>query len=233
MKFVIALNFVILALIMTGLFFVSKANYRALNASSKYWSLAVMCDAAGLALLAWMFIVIKDFSDPTFLGTVANTLLFASLIYQTVSIHAVRAEITAKQRRMLLPLILVFTVVWDYFRLNAVVNLKILVFAVLALAMLLWQLYEIRKATQPSNQLKIIFYSVAGEVFFTCLRLGAVFGEGATIVNVEQLPMLGIFSLSLQYGLKIIAYAALVGYWSESLSKKMQRRSLRTSSSKR
>ncbi len=108
MKFVISFNFIVLALIMVGLYFVSNANYRALNQSAKYWSWAVILDALGLTLLACLFITFNDLSEHTILGTLSNSALFASLVYQALSIKAIRTEISPQKHRMVLALILTF-----------------------------------------------------------------------------------------------------------------------------
>jgi hypothetical protein len=220
MKFVIAFNFIVLALIMMGLYVVSNANYRALNPSAKYWSWAVVLDAIGLALLGGTFLAFKDFSEHTFIGTISNTALFASLIYQALSMQAVRSDAHSNKHYFALAFILVFGIGWDYLRVHATVNQKILIFAVVALAILVWQIYELSRDIhkKKSRQLTIVLYSVGWEVFFTSLRILAVSDIGIDIMNAEQLPMLGIISVWLQYGLKIIAYAALVGYWSEQLA---------------
>jgi signal transduction histidine kinase len=222
MKFVISFNFIVLALIMVGLYFVSNANYRALNQSAKYWSWAVILDALGLTLLACLFITFNDLSEHTILGTLSNTALFSSLVYQALSIKAIRIEISPQKHRMVLALILTFAVAWDYLRIHADVNQKIILFASVALAILMWQIYEIKKDIQgkQSRQLNIIFYSLVGEASFTCVRIVSVSGLNAEIVSSEQLPLLGVFAVWLQYALKIITYAALVEYWSESLAKK-------------
>lgn len=217
MKLVIALNFIVLALIMTGLFFISKSNYRALSQSSRNWSIAVLCDASGMALLGGMFLAMQNFHDHTFWGTISNTLLFAALIYQTLSIHALHAEITPFKRKFALVSIALFAFGWDYIRTRMEVNQKALIFAGIALAILFWQVYEVTQRKEKSNQLRIIFWSISGEIVFTILRFFAISAYENTIVQIEDLPLLGVFSLWFQYGLKIVAYAALVGYWSENL----------------
>lgn len=222
MKFVIAFNFIVLALIMMGLYLVSNANYRALNQSAKYWSWAVVLDAIGLGLLGGTFLAFKDFSEHTLIGTISNTALFASLIYQALSMKAVRSDVHSNKHYVALAVISVFAIGWDYLRVHATVNQKILTFAVIALAILFWQIYELSRDIdkKKSRQLTIVFYSVACEIFFTGLRILAISDIGIDIMSAEQLPMLGIFSVWLQYGSKIIAYAALVGYWSEQLATK-------------
>jgi hypothetical protein len=77
MKTIIAFNFGFIALILIGLFFITKSNFRSLNQSSKYWSVAILCDAMGLLLLGSMFVAMRDLNDHMAIGTVANTLLFA------------------------------------------------------------------------------------------------------------------------------------------------------------
>lgn len=221
MKILIALNFAVLALIMSGLLLISKANYKNFSQSSKFWTTAIVCDIFGLFLFALMFLTIRDFTEHNFIfGTVANTLLFASLIYQTASIHAIKKDITVSNRRYIMASIIVFALVWNWYRTYAESNQKLLTFAALALVVLLWQLYEIKKSEGDSNQRNIIFYAVVGEVFFTCLRIFAVAEVIVTIISADQLPIVGIAAVWMQYALKVIAYAALVGYWSESLIKK-------------
>ena len=221
MKIVIALNFAVLALILSGLLLISRANYDSFNQSAKFWTAAVLGNIMGLLLFAAMFMVIEDFSESNFLfGTVANTLMFGALVFQTASIHATRAEITRRKMQWMLAAIVVFAFFWDGFRTYALPNQRMLTFPLIALVLLLWQLYELKKDTSPSYQRTIIFYAVLGEVVFTCVRLIAFSGMQFTIISPEQLPTLAIVAVWIQYGLKIIAYAALVGYWSESLAKK-------------
>lgn len=222
MKFIIAFNFIVLALIMVGLYLVSNANYRALNQSAKYWSWAVVLDAIGLALLGFTFLAFNDFNEHTFIGTISTTALFASLIYQALSMKAVRSDVRSNKHYVSLAFIFVFAIGWDYLRVHATVNQKILIFAAVALALLIWQIYEVMRDIhkKKSRQLTIVLYSVSCEAFFTGLRIVAVSEVGTEIMSAEQLPVLGIFSVWLQYGLKIIAYAALVGYWSEQLAVK-------------
>ncbi len=220
MKTIIAFNFGFIALILIGLFFITKSNFRSLNQSSKYWSVAILCDAMGLLLLGSMFVAMRDLNDHMAIGTVANTLLFASLIYQTLSIHAIGSRVGVTQRRLLILVILLFALGWEFMRTRYEANLKIVIFAVAALVLLVWQLYEvIRRMESKSFQLKIIFWSVAGEAFFTAMRLFAVAAVESEIILIEDLPLMAVISMWLQYALKIIAYAALVGYWSENLVK--------------
>jgi signal transduction histidine kinase len=222
MKFIIAFNFIVLALIMVGLYLVSNVNYRALNQSAKYWSWAVVLDAIGLALLGFTFLAFKDFSEHTFIGTISTTALFASLIYQALSMKALRSDVPSNKHHVALAFIFIFAIGWDYLRVQATVNQKVLTFAAVALALLIWQIYEVMRDIhkKKSRQLTIVLYSVSCEAFFTGLRIFSVSDVGSEIMNAEQLPVLGVFSVWLQYGLKIIAYAALVGYWSEQLAVK-------------
>lgn len=233
MKIVIALNFAVLALIMSGLFFISRANYGGFNPSAKYWTYAVVGNIFGLLLFAAMFVVLDNFLETNFLfGTVANTLMFGALIFQTASIRATKRDIKPIEMRWMLGVILVFAVLWDSYRSHATPNQKLIVFAMLALVLLLWQLYELKTDTTPSYQRTIIFYAVMGEVVFTCLRLFSVSGLANTIVSADQVPTLTIVAVWIQYGLKTIAYAALVGYWSENLAKNKAQAELEASAFK-
>ena len=73
MKLFIGINFILLATIMAGLYAIAQANYGRLGASSRYWSIAIVCDAVGLALLGGFFIAIPDFTQSNRIGTVANS----------------------------------------------------------------------------------------------------------------------------------------------------------------
>lgn len=218
MKLVIALNFIVLAIVMVGLFFIARANYGRLGQSSKYWSIAIATDALGMALTGALFLVITDFRASSPVGTVSNTLLFASILYQSISIKALNSEITKKIKRYLLLSIASFAVLWNFARLNTDINIRVMVFAVFALIALIWQLIELNKHSQASQQIRIIRVSVMGEIVFTIFRFFAVSEVSEKILYVEELPIVGLFALWVQYGLKIVVYAGLVAFWSEELA---------------
>lgn len=219
MKLVVAFNFMVLSIIMMGLFFIARANYSNLGQSSKYWSIAIVCDAVGLALMGVLFLVLPDFNHSSPVGTVANTLLFASIIYQSVSIRALNVEISRKTTWHILLLIAAFAVFWDLARNTVDTNTRVMCFAAYALLALLWQLSELNKQPAGSSQIKIIRYLVIAEMLFVSMRFLAVAVVNIKIVHVEDLPALGLFSLWFQYGLKVVVYGGLVAYWSEDLAK--------------
>ncbi len=219
MKLVIALNFVVLAIIMIGLFAIARTNHEQLGETSKYWSVAIVCDAIGLLMMGVLFITAPDLNTPNFSGTIANTLLFASTLYQAISIRALNTAIPARTARYVLVSVAIFAIVWDTTRINTSANTRIILFAVYAFVVLLWQLRELYKLDASSRQVQIIRYSVKGEIFFTVLRVIAVSAVGVEILHVQELPVLGLFSFLVLYGLKIVVYAGLVAYWSENLAK--------------
>ena len=220
MKLVIALNFVILAVIMIGLFAIARTNQKFLGQSAKYWSIAIICDAIGLVMLGTLFLTVPDFNKPNISGTFANTLLFASTIYQAISIRALNTAIPKSVERYVLAGMVLFAVIWDYTRLNTDTNSRIMLFAVYVFFSLLWQLKELNKNDNTaSSQIKIIRISVKGELVFTVIRFFAVAAVSIEIAHVEELPLVGLFSLWILYGLKIVVYAGLLAYWSEDLGK--------------
>ena len=219
MKLLIGINFILLATIMAGLYAIARANYGRLGASSRYWSIAIVCDAVGLALLGGFFIAIADFTQSNRIGTVANTLLFVSTVYQAISIRALGTDITDTVKRQMLIGIAVFAAIWELARLNTDINARILFFAMCVLFVEWWQLIELKKLEANSRQARIIRYSIFGEIFFTTMRVVAVSLVNGKIVQIEQLPTLGLFSIWMQYGLKIVVYAGLVAYWSEDLAR--------------
>jgi signal transduction histidine kinase len=220
MKLVITLNFAILAVIMVGLFAIARNNYRLLDQSSKYWSIAIICDAVGLVMLGVLFLTVPDFNKPNISGTFANTLLFASTIYQAISIRALNTRIAKQTERYVFAGVLLFAVIWDFTRLNTDTNTRIMLFAVYVFFSLLWQLQELNKnVNTASSQIKIIRFSVKGELVFTVIRFCAVAVVSIEIAHVEELPLVGLFSLWILYALKIVVYAGLLAYWTEDLAK--------------
>lgn len=219
MSLVIALNFAVLAIIMIGLFAIARPNRAHLGETSKYWSVAIVCDAIGLLMMGVLFITAPDLNTPNFSGTIANTLLFASTLYQAISIRALSTAIPARTARYVVVSVVIFAIIWDTTRLNTSANTRIILFAVYAFVVLIWQLKELNKLNASSRQIQIIRYSVKGEIIFTVLRVIAVSAVGVEILHVQQLPMVGLFSFWILYGLKIVVYAGLVAYWSEDLAK--------------
>ncbi len=219
MKLVIALNFMLLSIIMMGLFLITRSNYGRLGQSSKYWSIAIVCDSLGLGLMGALILIITDFNQSSFLGTVSNTLLFASIVYQAISIRALNTNISQASAKYILACIILFGVVWDYARFNVDTNTRVMFFAVFAFATLVWQLMELNKHKVDANQIRIIRYLVIAEICFVSLRFFAVAAVSTKIVHVEELPVLGLFALWVQYGLKVVVYCGLVAYWSEDLAK--------------
>lgn len=209
----------VLSIIMMGLFFIARANYGRLGQSSKYWSIAIVCDALGLVLMGLLFLVISDFDHSNLLGTVSNTLLFASIVYQSASIRALNVEISRAATWRMLALIVVFAVLWDTARMTVDTNTRVMIFAVYALVALLWQMRELNKHQGESSQIKMIRYLVIGEIIFVVLRFFAVAAVNIRIVHVEELPILGLFTLWVHYGLKVVVYGGLVAYWTEDLAK--------------
>ena len=175
--------------------------------------------AVGLALMGYLFFVSKDFSQTSLLGTLSNTLLFAGVVFQTASIRSLKKKIARRQHRAMLGLIGVFGVAWEMLRIHYDTNTKIFFFGAAAAIFLAIQLHALWQKKQTSHQLRIIFYSVAGELLLTCTRVAAVASVGVTILTTEHIPIMGLFSVWIQYGLKIVVYGALVAYWTEDLAK--------------
>lgn len=218
MKFVIALNFLTLSIIMVGLFYVVHTNYNEKQQTYKHWVTALLFDAVGLTLTALVISMSTDLSEPYFVGTVANTCLMTALIYQTASIRAIHQNLTKRQIQLIYFSIAFFTVCWHVLKDQLTVNQRLVGFAAIAVMLLLWQLFEVRKDAQKlstSKQLRILFYSIVGEVLFTTLRIVGVLAVDSVIISAEQLPALSLFSVWIQYGLKIVAYVAMAGFWGE------------------
>ena len=219
MSLVVAFNFFVIAAIMLGLFFIARANYGQLGQSSRYWSIAIVCDSVGLAMMGAFLLIYPDMNQTSKMGTVANTLLFASSIYQAVSIRALNKEIAKTTKFYVVLGIILFAIIWEISRLHTDVNSRLIVFASYAILVFIWQLLELRTHKESSSQIRILRVSVAGEIFFTALRLVAVAAVSIKITKVDELPALGLFSVWTQYGLKVVAYAALLAYWTEALGR--------------
>lgn len=223
MNQLIALVFVLLALLVMGVYFIS--NDRRLHQSSHYWSNAVLMDAGGLTLIGLIFYSNNFFAESSAFArgiiSLSNGLLFGSLVFQTISIQAIRASVSARTVRIAWALVVAFYLAWTVLAWRITVSERIFTFAMIALLMIAIQAHLvllIRKAQPSSRQVKLLLITLSGEFFFTSARAWTVLRMGNEVIAVDQLPILGLLVTWLHYGLKIIVYGSLLAYWSESLS---------------
>lgn len=223
MNILIAFIFALLAFVLLGLFSIS--NYRNQNQASRYWGRAVLMDVGGLLFLGVVFFsgLALD-SLPVWVrvfGITSNTLLVGSLLFQALSIRCLASDVSNRYGQLVWVLIGVFAISWTYFAGKINVNQRILVFAVIALGVIIWQILMLRRHINlglNSRQIKFLLYSISGELGFTLIRIYSVIELPIPIVNANSLPILGLIAVFLQYALKIISYASMLGYWSEKLA---------------
>lgn len=223
MNVLIASVFLLLALILGGFYFISS--YRGLNQSAQYWSKAVWLDAAGLLLLAIMFAATSTFDGTSAVARNAswwaNVFLFGSVMYQTLSLKAISTPVSKRDSYLVRLLLILFLIGWKLGSPLLEVNERIFLFAGLVLILMVRQIYHLMRAKElepSSRQIKVLIASIAGEIVLTTLRIVLVANVATRIVQVDQLPALGLFAVWMQYGLKIIAYGAVLGYWSERMA---------------
>jgi hypothetical protein len=163
MTIVIGFNYIVFSLILIGLFLISSPNHKAKAQSSQYWSLAVGADGIGLFLMSITLLTQTSLAQPTLMRTAANTMLFASLVCQTASISALRAEITNTQKKIMLAAVVVFAFIFDFSQHISTMTERLIGFAVLASLLFSWQLVGIKKIERIENNskfLSIAFWSI-------------------------------------------------------------------------
>ena len=221
MTIVVSFSFIVFSLILIGLFLISSPNHKAKTQSSQYWSLAVGADGIGLLLMSFTLLTQTSLSQPLLMKTAANTMLFASLVCKTASISALRVEITSTQKKIMLAAVVMFAIIFDFSQHISTMTERLIGFAVLASLLFSWQLVGIKQIERLENNskfLRVTFWSIFGELSLTLARFIAAALISFEITQPDQVPAMVVLIILLQYGMKIVSYCALVGYWSETLA---------------
>lgn len=177
----IALYFFVVAVILLGLLYIAYPQ-RLHQVHSKpilFWSLALAFDVFGLVAFALYFLITNGLVQTHWIGTFANTGLFASYVYQTLNFRSLRQEITHVQQRIAWIAVLVFGVLWQITKEMSTPNDRVLYFGLSSVLLLIWQIAEARKNKQTfanSLPLKVVVFTVNAELVLTwcgwCLSRG-------------------------------------------------------------
>jgi len=219
----IALYFFVVAVILLGLLYIAypQRRHQVHSKPSLYWSLALAFDVFGLVAFALYFLITNGLVQTHWIGTFANTGLFASYVYQTLNFRSLRQEITHVQQRIAWIAVLVFGVLWQITKEMSTPNDRVLYFGLSSVLLLIWQIAEARKNKQTfanSLPLKVVVFTVNAELVLTVVRVVSFAGLSQPLLLAEQLPMLAVAATWFQYAFKTVAYAAINGYWAEVIA---------------
>lgn len=217
MKLLVGLFFVVIGLILLGVLLISRDVFRnkGRHSAQNYWALALAFDVLGLCVFGWYMATADDFTELSFLGTLANTAMLMAYVLQALNIRALRKEITSQSMRLTWILAVLIGVAWHFGKQISTPEARSFWMALITSGILAWQLLEIRygKETLWAQELiRSLFYLVCFEFLLTSAR-ATIFSDMTPLVKVEQVPMLVLVAIWLQMGLKVLTYAVIKGYW--------------------
>lgn len=219
----IALYFFVVAVILLGLLYIAypQRHQQAQSKPNFYWSLALALDALGLVAFAFYFLITNGLVQTHWIGTIANTTLFASYLYQTLNFRSLRQDITRVQQRIAWVVIACFGLVWQWTKEYSTPNDRVLYFGLASAALLVWQIIESHKNKQVFSQsvpLKVVMATAIAELVLTVVRVLAFVELPQPLLLAEQLPIVAVAATWFQYAFKTVAYAAINGYWTETIT---------------
>ena len=219
----IALYFLVVAVILLGLLYISYPQRleREQRKPNLYWSLALALDAVGLVAFALYFLINDGLVRTHSIGTLANTALFASYVYQTLNLRSLRQDVTRVQHHLAWVAVVVFGVMWHITKDYSTPSERVMYFGLASVVLFAWQIAESRKNKQAfkhSVPLRVVTFTVSAELVLTLVRMWTFLELSQPLFLAAQLPVLGVAATWLQYGFKTVAYAAINGYWAEIIT---------------
>ena len=220
MHHVLALYFFVMAVVLSGLLYISfsSGNAESHLQSRRYWSWALALDVMGLLFFSAYFLSADAMAEPRHIGTMANTALFAAFVYQAMSFRASRYAVTQRAAMGAWALVLVFVLGWHVGREYLSADRRAMVFAVISSLLLAWQAMETHQNQQQwarSNPLRLVMFSIVAEMLCALVRVASLVDLQQPMVSAETIPAVAIATTWLQLAFKVIGYAAVTGYWVE------------------
>ena len=217
MKLLVGLFFVVIALILLGVLLISRDVFRhaSRHSAQHYWVLALSFDVFGIFAFGWYMATAEDFTQLTLVGTLANTAMLMSYVFQAINIRALRKDISPQSKRLTWALVVLMGLVWHAGKQVTTPEQRSFFMALVTSGILAWQLLEIRYGKETlwrQELIRSLFYLVALEFVLTSAR-ATVFSGFNPFVKIEQVPMLVLVAIWLQMGLKVLTYAVIKGYW--------------------
>jgi signal transduction histidine kinase len=218
MNHFIALYFFVIAVLLSGLFYIARTSGDTTShqQSRRYWSVALTLDVAGVLLFCAFFMILDPLAEPRSIGTLANTALFGAFVYQALSFRALRQKVSLTGSRVACAVVIVFGVLWQSSRGLATAEVKGLLFGLSTSALLVWQIVETYRNQQQlalSLPLRLVMATLVAELGWTLVRAWAFAGVQSPMIRTEQIPLIAIAATWLQLACKVVGYAAVTGYW--------------------
>ncbi len=223
MKLLLSIYFFIIAIIQLGLLFGIYHYYRSQNLlrPNPYWMGSLLVSVLGLCIFGGGILTLNNIVKPDFNFTVANTLFVAAASLQALFCLSLNRPITKGLLRTFGISILLFGVVFEYFRLNGNFEIRTALVAFFYCLFYIWQIIELsKKRTQmPSSQLAYLQYASYGELFFALGRVVILVASTITITEMQQIPQTLILFTIAQLVMNTLSYIAIGGYWAEQIAK--------------
>jgi signal transduction histidine kinase len=223
MKIAIVLFFLVIAFVMLGLLFASKPyfNQKSPSRPSIYWPLALGLNALAIFLFALHLALAQDLVTPSFIGTVANSVLISALLFQAIFFRCLRTKINSKLPTGAIFISLIFGVVFEAFKMQTDANGRMVAVGCFMLPIIGWQIFEIFKSTRAStsHQLSFLLYTTVIEFVLTAIRVAVAAQTPSPLISVEQASILLVVVTWVLLAAQVLGYSAMNGYWAEHIAK--------------
>ena len=216
MQFANEIFFLVVAIILWGLFFGSNLLFRLrkINQPEAFWLVALALNASSFTLFALAS------STHLALITLGNTLLIGNIVYLAIFCRSLGCQID-QPLKILAPLgILIFGLIFEYLRHNGTFTERVTFISVGASACLIWELIELKRLRKSHpKQLTFLFFTISAELVLTLVRLFILYNSSTDSINnlYQEAP----FSAAVRWswvGVSVLTYIAIIGYWMERLS---------------
>lgn len=217
MKAIFILFFILFGSLQIGILLNAWSAYRShyRRQSLKYWSIALGMSAGGYLSFA---IALAMSDQPLGQGnvfiTIANTLIFGSVLFQGMFPRALRQTVEPKTGLLLCAIIIFFGVAFETTRPDSFEGRTVMV-ALVLFAVYVWQAVEVwmTRRRVKSFHIDMLFLIVCAESICNLGRAYAVYASSIQVNNLDQLsPFVAIF-LWAQITLNVIAYITMIGFW--------------------
>lgn len=179
------------------------------------WSIALLMCAGGYwAFAIALAVSVQPLGQDSGLITIANTLIFGSVLFQGMFPRALRQVVPSKVFWLLIGAVLVYGAIFEAARPNTLESRTASV-AIILFIVYLWQAIEIwitRKSIK-SVHLNLLMAIVCVEAFCNLARAFAVYASSVQVLNLDQLPALVSLFLWTQITFNVLAYVTMNGYW--------------------
>lgn len=186
--------------------------------SFKFWSTALAMSASAYIFFAVALTTSSDIlNNNNFFITIANTLIFGSVVFQGLFARTLRDEISGKTIIALILLIAFYCAAFEFLRHFGSFISRTFIVGILIFLIYVWQLYEIivTRRTNTARNLKALLIIIVLEALLIFARSILVITSNVGIQVLDQIPVSASVLIWVQLTLNITAYIIMVGYWIE------------------